>query len=189
VSEDILRLSAKQAVDAIDAGELDPAELFALYGGRAKEDKATSGRGGLNCFTWTAEDVPEMPTGPLAGVPLAVKDLFCTEGVPSQSGSLILEGYLPPYTATAVSRLQNAGVTLLAKTNQDEFAQPTARRSTHGIPAAFPAAPPAAAPQRSPRVSRRGRSGPTPVARSVSRPRCAGSSGSNPPTARSPVTG
>ncbi len=59
---------------------------------------------------------------PLAGLPLAVKDLFCTEGVPSQSGSRILEGYLPPYTATAVSRLLEAGATLQAKTNQDEFA-------------------------------------------------------------------
>jgi len=53
---------------------------------------------------------------------LAVKDLFCTENVPSQSGSKILEGYLPPYTATAVSRLTGAGATLLGKTNQDEFA-------------------------------------------------------------------
>jgi aspartyl-tRNA(Asn)/glutamyl-tRNA(Gln) amidotransferase subunit A len=62
------------------------------------------------------------PRTPLAGVPLAVKDLFCTEGVPSQSGSRILEGYCPPYTATVVSKLQGAGATLLAKTNQDEFA-------------------------------------------------------------------
>ncbi len=56
------------------------------------------------------------------GVPLAVKDLFCTKGVPSQSGSKILEGYRPPYTATAVERLHGAGAPLLAKTNQDEFA-------------------------------------------------------------------
>ena len=79
-------------------------------------------RGGLNCFTWIAEGVADAARGPLAGVPLAVKDLFCTEGVPSQSGSRILEGYRPPYTATAVSRLTGAGATLLGKTNQDEFA-------------------------------------------------------------------
>jgi aspartyl-tRNA(Asn)/glutamyl-tRNA(Gln) amidotransferase subunit A len=53
---------------------------------------------------------------------VAVKDLFCTEGVPSQAGSRILEGYRPPYTATAVERLAAAGAPLLAKTNQDEFA-------------------------------------------------------------------
>jgi aspartyl-tRNA(Asn)/glutamyl-tRNA(Gln) amidotransferase subunit A len=61
-------------------------------------------------------------TTPLAGVPLAVKDLFCTAGVPSQAGSRILEGYRPPYTATVVQRLQQAGAPLLGKTNQDEFA-------------------------------------------------------------------
>ncbi|MGH2872547.1 MAG: Asp-tRNA(Asn)/Glu-tRNA(Gln) amidotransferase subunit GatA, partial [Solirubrobacteraceae bacterium] len=51
-----------------------------------------------------------------------VKDLYCTEGVPSQSGSRILEGYLPPYTATVVEKLEAAGATMLGKTNQDEFA-------------------------------------------------------------------
>jgi aspartyl-tRNA(Asn)/glutamyl-tRNA(Gln) amidotransferase subunit A len=59
---------------------------------------------------------------PLAGVPVAVKDLFCTEGVPSQAGSKILEGYRPPYTASVVARLHAAGTPLLGKTNQDEFA-------------------------------------------------------------------
>jgi aspartyl-tRNA(Asn)/glutamyl-tRNA(Gln) amidotransferase subunit A len=58
----------------------------------------------------------------LSGVPLAVKDLFCTAGVPSQSGSRILAGYEPPYTATVVERLRKAGTALLGKTNQDEFA-------------------------------------------------------------------
>jgi aspartyl-tRNA(Asn)/glutamyl-tRNA(Gln) amidotransferase subunit A len=55
-------------------------------------------------------------------VPMGVKDLFCTEGIPSQAGSRILEGYRPPYTATAVRRAQAAGAALLGKTNQDEFA-------------------------------------------------------------------
>jgi aspartyl-tRNA(Asn)/glutamyl-tRNA(Gln) amidotransferase subunit A len=72
----------------------------------------------------------ETPQGPLAGVPLAVKDLFCTEGVPSQSGSRILEGYLPPYTATVVSQLRSAGASLLAKTNQDEFAMGSSNESS-----------------------------------------------------------
>ena len=53
---------------------------------------------------------------------MAVKDLFCTEGVPSQAGSRILEGYRPPYTATVVAKLAQAGAPLLGKTNQDEFA-------------------------------------------------------------------
>ncbi len=54
--------------------------------------------------------------------PVAVKDIFCTEGVPTTAGSRILEGYRPPYTATAVRRLIEAGAPILGKTNMDEFA-------------------------------------------------------------------
>jgi len=116
VSE-LLALTATEATEAIERGDLDAAELFAAYRTRAADED-------LNAFTWVAEDLPEdLRSGaPLRGVPLAVKDLFCTEGVPSQAGSKILEGYLPPYTATSVKRLQDAGATLLGKTNQDEFA-------------------------------------------------------------------
>jgi aspartyl-tRNA(Asn)/glutamyl-tRNA(Gln) amidotransferase subunit A len=74
---------------------------------------------------WVAEEAPADlpgPDTPLAGLPLAVKDLFCTEGVPSQAGSRILEGYRPPYSASVVRRLHTAGASLLGKTNQDEFA-------------------------------------------------------------------
>jgi len=118
----MIELSAAQAIAAIDAGELDGAELFAFYRERAVEHGGELERGGLNCFTWTSPEVSDTPAGPLAGVPLAVKDLFCTQGVPSQSGSRILLNYRPPYTATAVTRLRDAGAGLLAKTNQDEFA-------------------------------------------------------------------
>jgi aspartyl-tRNA(Asn)/glutamyl-tRNA(Gln) amidotransferase subunit A len=116
-ADDLIELSAARAAQALAAGELDAAELFDAYRARASADE-------LNCFTWVAERAPGSPSrdSPLGGVPLAVKDLFCTEGVPSQSGSRILEGYLPPYTATVVARLATAGAPLLAKTNQDEFA-------------------------------------------------------------------
>ncbi|HEV3094010.1 MAG TPA: Asp-tRNA(Asn)/Glu-tRNA(Gln) amidotransferase subunit GatA [Solirubrobacteraceae bacterium] len=107
---DPIELTAAQAARAIAAGELGADELFEAYIARAREDK-------LNCFTWLPDEPPSA-----AGVPLAVKDLFCTEGIPSQSGSKILQGYLPPYTATAVQRLAAAGAPLLGKTNQDEFA-------------------------------------------------------------------
>ena len=59
---------------------------------------------------------------PLRGAPIAVKDLFCTEGIETTAGSRILEGYRPPYTATAVRKLGDAGARLLGKTNMDEFA-------------------------------------------------------------------
>ncbi len=113
-----LSLTAAEAVARIRAGEIDAAELWHGYRERAVADEC-------NCFTWVAPD-GELPAvdreAPLAGVPVAVKDLFCTAGVPSQAGSRILEGYRPPYTATSVARLTGAGAPLLAKTNQDEFA-------------------------------------------------------------------
>jgi aspartyl-tRNA(Asn)/glutamyl-tRNA(Gln) amidotransferase subunit A len=123
MSTDLLDLTAVAAAAAIADGELSAEELFEAYRGRAAADRA-AGEQGLNCFTWVAPEGPpaDAASGPLAGLPIAVKDLFCTKDVPSQSGSCILEGYLPPYTSTAVERLTGAGARLLAKTNQDEFA-------------------------------------------------------------------
>ncbi len=112
----MIELTAAQAAERIRAGELDAAEYFEFYRARAAADD-------LNCFIWVAEDAPALDRdAPLAGVPIAVKDLFATEGVPSQAGSRILEGYRPPYTSTAVERLRQSGAALLGKTNQDEFA-------------------------------------------------------------------
>ena len=116
MSAELLALSALTAADAIAAGELDRGAYFEAYRSRAAADE-------LNAFTWVADGPPAEPVdGELGGIPLAVKDLFCTEGVPSQAGSRILEGYRPPYTATVVERLTAAGTVLLGKTNQDEFA-------------------------------------------------------------------
>jgi aspartyl-tRNA(Asn)/glutamyl-tRNA(Gln) amidotransferase subunit A len=111
MSREILELSAAQARAALTRGELDAGELFATYRARAVGDP-------YNAFLWVAPEGDGGPAG-TADVPLAVKDLFCTEGVPSQSGSKIIEGYRPPYTASVVKRLN---LPLLGKTNQDEFA-------------------------------------------------------------------
>jgi aspartyl-tRNA(Asn)/glutamyl-tRNA(Gln) amidotransferase subunit A len=116
--ESLIELTAAAAAERVRAGELDPTELFEAYRARAAADE-------LGAFTWVADSPPvggPARDAPLGGVPVAVKDLFCTEGVPSQSGSRILEGYRPPYTATVVKRLHAGGAPLLGKTNQDEFA-------------------------------------------------------------------
>ncbi|HEU4541212.1 MAG TPA: Asp-tRNA(Asn)/Glu-tRNA(Gln) amidotransferase subunit GatA [Jiangellaceae bacterium] len=60
--------------------------------------------------------------GPLAGVPLALKDVFTTSDMPTTCGSKILEGWRPPYDATVTRRLREAGIVILGKTNLDEFA-------------------------------------------------------------------
>ncbi len=114
---DVLDLTAAEAAARVRAGDLDPADLWRAYRERAAADD-------LNAFTWVAGEEPPVidRDAPLGGVPLGVKDLFCTRGIPSQAGSKILEGYRPPYTATAVERIVSEGAPVLAKTNQDEFA-------------------------------------------------------------------
>src|SRR3954470_15189623 len=114
---ELLSLTAAQAADRIRAGELSADELFSAYRERAAAED-------LNAFLWVADGPDDQAdtSGPLAGVPLAVKDLFCVEGVPSMAGSRILEGYRPPYTSTAVRNLRSAGASVLGKTNMDEFA-------------------------------------------------------------------
>jgi aspartyl-tRNA(Asn)/glutamyl-tRNA(Gln) amidotransferase subunit A len=115
---DVISLSAVEAAERVRAGDLAPAEVFAAYRDRAATDE-------LNAFVWVADDAGDAvdpATSPLGGVPIAAKDLFCTKGIPSQAGSRILEDYRPPYTATVVRRLAEAGAPLLGKTNQDEFA-------------------------------------------------------------------
>jgi aspartyl-tRNA(Asn)/glutamyl-tRNA(Gln) amidotransferase subunit A len=111
---ELLSLTAAELADRLSTGELAAAELFEFYRERAATEE-------LGAFLWVADEAPG-PTGPLGGVPLAVKDLFCVENVPSTSGSRILAGYRPPYTATAVQRLADAGAPMLGKTNMDEFA-------------------------------------------------------------------
>jgi aspartyl-tRNA(Asn)/glutamyl-tRNA(Gln) amidotransferase subunit A len=113
----MIELTAAQAAARIASGDLDAAEYWRFYRDRALADD-------LNCFTWVSDAAEPEPTGdgPLGGVPIGVKDLFCTAGIPSQAGSRILEDYRPPYDATSVMRLRAAGAPVISKTNQDEFA-------------------------------------------------------------------
>ena len=109
---ELLELSAARQAELLRSGEVSAGEAFEFWRERAAGDE-------LGAYLWVADEPPaelgELP-------PVAVKDLFCVEGVPSTAGSRILEGYRPPYTATSVRNLQAAGAPVLGKTNQDEFA-------------------------------------------------------------------
>ena len=108
---DTLRLTAEEATRLVRERELSSAELFAAY--RAAIDERDPE---LHAFLHVCEDDGG------EGVPLAVKDVIGTKGIPTTAGSKILEGYVPVYDATVVERCKAKGLRVLGKTNTDEFA-------------------------------------------------------------------
>ncbi|HMW45938.1 MAG TPA: amidase, partial [Solirubrobacterales bacterium] len=116
---ELLAASGAETAAKIKSGELSADEVLAFWLDRAGRDR-------LNGYLWQADrDSARQGLGeggPLDGVPLAIKDIFCTEGVPTTAASRILGGYVPPYTATSVRKAMAAGMPMLGKTNMDEFA-------------------------------------------------------------------
>ncbi len=96
------------ALAQIEARDRDVHAFLDVHGDRARERARA-----------LARDASKLPLG---GVPVAIKDNMCVEGTPTTCGSKILGDYKPPYTATAVARLQAAGAVVVGKTNLDEFA-------------------------------------------------------------------
>ncbi len=128
---EILRLGAAQMADAIAARAISSTEIT-----RACLDRIAATDGDYHAFLHVAADqalaaaadvdrkvaAGEQLPSPLAGVPLALKDVFATTGMPTTCGSKILEGWMSPYDATVTARLRAAGIPILGKTNMDEFA-------------------------------------------------------------------
>lgn len=127
---ELLRATASELAGLIAAGEVSSREVTAAH---LDQIEAVDGR--INAFLHVAADralatadavdasrAAGEALSPLAGVPLAMKDIFCTKGIPTTCGSRILEGWVPPYDSTITARLADAGVVVLGKTNMDEFA-------------------------------------------------------------------
>ena len=137
MSQDILSLSLSDARDALRSGELGAIELTETYNAAVETLRP------LNAFiTETPELALEMAKasevrlaanegGPMEGIPIGMKDLFCTEGVLTTAASHILDGFLPTYESTVSGNLWNAGAIMLGKTNLDEFAMGSSNMTSH----------------------------------------------------------
>lgn len=134
----ILELTALELSEKIRRGEIGVCEALEAVFRRIDEREDA-----LHCYItlnrqqalWEAREVQKKVssgklTGPLAGVPIAVKDNLCTKGLRTTCGSRMLESFVPPYDATAVARLREAGAILIGKTNMDEFAMGNATESS-----------------------------------------------------------
>ena len=127
---DVARMNLFDLRRVLDAGEISAVELTSLF-----LDRITQLNPELNAFiTVTGEEAlhsakeadTRLASGegitPLTGIPIAVKDNICTQGVRTTCGSKLLENYLPAYDATVITKLKKAGAVLIGKTNLDEFA-------------------------------------------------------------------
>jgi len=108
---DTLRLTAEEASGLLERGELSATELRGAY-----LDAIADRDGELHCFLRTVDEADG------DGVPIALKDVISTKGVETTAGSRVLSGYVPVFDATVAARAKSSGLSLLGKTNTDEFA-------------------------------------------------------------------
>jgi len=122
VSTHLLDQGAAAIAAAVREERASAAEIFAEADARRVASHA--GAESLNAILWPATESPDAPVphGPLAGVPVAIKDNIATRVLPTSCGSKILEGWVSPYESTVMRKLREAGAVLVGKTNMDEFA-------------------------------------------------------------------
>src|SRR6476620_9782204 len=127
---DVTRLSAAEIAASVASGEVSAVEVteahlerIARVDGQVHAFLHVDTEGALHAARQVdARRSAGGDLGPLAGVPLAMKDVVVTKDLPTTSGSRILEGWRPPYDATITRKIKDAGVVMLGKTNMDEFA-------------------------------------------------------------------
>ncbi|MBV9843984.1 MAG: Asp-tRNA(Asn)/Glu-tRNA(Gln) amidotransferase GatCAB subunit A, partial [Kutzneria sp.] len=127
---DLIRLTAAELADKIRAREVSAVDVTTAHLDRiAAVDQRVhaflhvDAEGAVAAARKVDDDLAEgRVASPLAGVPLALKDVLTTRDMPTTCGSRILQGWVPPYDATVTRRLRAAGVVILGKTNMDEFA-------------------------------------------------------------------
>lgn len=132
---DLSRLSLNRASELLRRGDVSSVELT-----QAVLDRIEKVEPKVHAFVTLLRDRAlqeamaadkEKGSSPLTGIPIAVKDIFCTEGVLTTCGSKILENFIPPYDATVVARLKEAGVVIVGKTNMDEFAMGSSNETSY----------------------------------------------------------
>ncbi len=128
-SGSLIRLSASALSAKLSSGDISSVEVT-----QAHLDRIAAVDGDLHAFLHVSANALDTAArvdasrragaalGPLAGMPIAIKDVLCTIDMPSTAGSKILEGWIPPYDATPVALVRRAGLIPLGKTNMDEFA-------------------------------------------------------------------
>ncbi len=137
--------SIAQLSAGLKAGEFSSTELVGHYLGRIESTDES-----LNSFVTVSRDlalqqaeaadrrIRKGNAGPLTGIPVAHKDIFCTDGVKTSCGSRMLDNFIAPYDATLVSRLGDAGAVMLGKTNMDEFAMGSSNETSYYGPVRNP---------------------------------------------------
>ena len=131
-------LNISSARDGLAAGDFTAVELTAAHVAAMEASR------NLNAFITETPDIAleraresdarrasGNVAGSMDGIPVAIKDLFCTEGVLTTAGSHILDGFIPPYESTVTSNLRSAGAVMLGKTNMDEFAMGSANITSY----------------------------------------------------------